>query len=117
MNSKKLSIIICLTAFIFAFTCLSFAEVPSLINYEGRLTDTDGNAVPDGTYEVQFSFYDVPSEGTALWSEMWDAATSPVMSINGVFNAMLGSHTPIPEDFSMIILPSIWVLRWGLILK
>ncbi len=30
------------------------AQVPQIMNYEGTLTDTDGNPVPDGTYEIQF---------------------------------------------------------------
>lgn len=34
------------------------AQVPNLINYQGTLSDADGNPVPDGVYEIEFNIYD-----------------------------------------------------------
>ncbi|MDM8557031.1 hypothetical protein QUF75_20080 [Desulfococcaceae bacterium HSG7] len=75
------------------------AQVPQIMNYEGTLTDTDGNPVPDGTYEIQFSLYSVLTGGTPLWTEAWNNTTVPVIVTNGKFNTLLGTHNPIPEEF------------------
>ena len=50
------------------------------INYQGMLTDSGGNPL-DGTYEMTFSLYEVPSGGTAL-----DTDTNSVEVENGLFN-------------------------------
>jgi hypothetical protein len=60
------------------------AEVPQMINYQGRLTDSEGNPVADNTYEVTFRIYDETS--TERWSEMHSVAT-----IDGLFSVQLGS--------------------------
>lgn len=43
-------------------------SVPTLINYQGYLTDASGNPLT-GNYQITFSIYGVPSGGTPLWSE------------------------------------------------
>lgn len=81
---------------------VSFAHagtVPQLINYQGTLTDTSGNPVPDGQYGVVFNIYDVATDGTPLWTETWNNTTVPVNTNKGNFNAMLGAHNPIPLSF------------------
>ncbi|MCK5640380.1 MAG: hypothetical protein KAJ19_06270 [Gammaproteobacteria bacterium] len=50
------------------------------INYQGMLTDSGGNPL-DGTYEMTFRLYEVPSGGTAL-----DTDTHSVEVENGLFN-------------------------------
>ena len=70
----------------------SSAQVPQLINYQGVLTNTDGELIT-GEYYVQFSIYDSESGGEALWSEMQDVAVS-----EGLFHVMLGSITLIPHS-------------------
>ena len=70
----------------------ALASVPAVINYQGRLTQPSGTTVADGTYSMLFSIYDVPTNGTALWSE-----TNPGVAVKGgLFATMLGSVTPIP---------------------
>jgi hypothetical protein len=81
---------------------VSFAHagtVPQLINYQGTLTDTSGNPVPDGQYGVVFNIYDVSTGGTALWTETWNNTTSPVVTIKGGFSVLLGANNPIPASF------------------
>lgn len=73
--------------------------VPQLINYSGTLTNTSGAPVPDGQYDVEFKIYNVPTGGTPLWTEAWNATTSKVITFSGVFNVMLGAHTSIPASF------------------
>ncbi len=73
--------------------CLAYADIPRLINFQGRLTDSSGKFVVDGNYSVTFSIYSVPSGGSALWSE-----TQSVSVSKGLFNVILGSNTPIPNS-------------------
>lgn len=75
------------------------ASIPQRINYQGTLSDTNGQPVPDGSYTIEFNLYNVPSGGTSLWTEKWDGTTTQAVVINGEFNVMLGAHNPIPVDF------------------
>lgn len=76
--------------FLLVVTQLTNAQVPQLINYQGVLTDAQGNPV-DGTQSVQFSIYDSATEGDELWTE-----TQSVIISDGLFHVLLGSVTPIP---------------------
>ncbi|MGD1048759.1 MAG: hypothetical protein ABR899_08430 [Candidatus Krumholzibacteriaceae bacterium] len=66
------------------------AEVPSLLNYQGILTDGSGVAVPDNTYGITFKIYEVPSGGSALWTEIDNVVVS-----KGTFSVTLGTVSPL----------------------
>jgi hypothetical protein len=68
----------------FCLSSLSHAEVPQMINYQGTLTDTTGSPIT-GDYDMTFSIYDAPTEGTQLWTESQNAV--PVEE--GIFNVLL----------------------------
>ncbi len=77
---------------------LSRAEsVPPLINYQGRLTDTDSKPVT-GTKKLTVNIYDAVSGGNLLWGPQV-FPTVPV--INGYFNIILG---PVETDGSGVAL-------------
>jgi hypothetical protein len=78
-----------------AVLCLSaVADVPKLINYQGRLTDAGGDPVADSTLSIVFTIYDAPAGGTNLWSETQSVTTDAA----GLFYVLLGSSTPIPDS-------------------
>ena len=70
------------------------AGVPPMMNYQGKLMQPSGAAVPDGTYSMQFAIYDVPTNGTALWSE----TNASVQVKGGLFAVLLGSVTNLPAN-------------------
>ncbi len=71
------------------------AEIPHLINFQGRLTDSSGVPVPDGT-PIKFSIYNVPGPGgNPLWSEIHPSDSDS----NGIFNVLLGSTTALNLPF------------------
>ena len=72
----------------------AFAEVPGLINYQGRLTDDAGAPVADGTYDITFSMYKDMVTMTPLWSSL----VQPVTVSGGLFTYVLGSDVPFPSD-------------------
>ena len=46
------------TIIILMIASMSVAEVPQMINYQGRLTDATGDPVADGSYNIVFRIYD-----------------------------------------------------------
>ncbi len=66
-------------------------QIPRSLSYQGKLTDDQGNPVPDSTYSITFRLFNVPSGGTAYWSE-----TQSIQTRGGLFHTLLGSITPIP---------------------
>jgi hypothetical protein len=75
----------------------TWAAVPTVINYQGRLTDNSIQENPlNGTVTIEFSVWDAATGGSSLWSE-----TQSVQVVAGLFNVLLGSTTPIaPTVFS-----------------
>ena len=79
---------------IICFVSLVYADVPRVINYQGRFTDNDDNPLT-GNYLVTFRFYEVGTGGEMLWEE------GHILTMaNGVFNALLGSIKPLELDFN-----------------
>ncbi|MEZ4195127.1 MAG: hypothetical protein R3B53_01885 [Candidatus Paceibacterota bacterium] len=78
-------------------TNLALAQANPQINYQGKLTNGSGVAVPDGTYNMRFWILTSPSIATssALWTESLTASDTKVQVTNGLFSVMLGSSTPL----------------------
>ena len=64
--------------------------IPRMLSYQGRLTDSLGNPVPDGNYQMTFRLYQQETGGTPFWTE-----AQTVMVRGGLFSALLGAVTPI----------------------
>ena len=67
--------------------------VPTLVNYQGYLTDTLGIPVDD-TLDMTFYIYDDVTGGDLWWSET--QANIPIE--RGVFNVILGNSNTIPDS-------------------
>lgn len=67
--------------------------IPSLINYQGRLTDAEGITLPGGTYRVAFRLWSDPaSESIGSPNHLiWGAQYEVTLLSNGVFNVILGA--------------------------
>ncbi len=90
MNRKKITCALLLIAFGAASL---YAQIPGLINFQGKLLDTSNNP-KNGTFSMVFSIYNVATGGSSLWTE-----TQPSVSVtNGVFSVQLGAVTPIPQS-------------------
>jgi hypothetical protein len=64
--------------------------IPQMLSYQGKLTDTLGQPVPDNDYSVAFKLYTLPTGGSPFWNETQDVKTRA-----GLFSVLLGSVTPI----------------------
>ena len=70
------------------------AQVPRTLNYQGYLTNPSGAAINNSALSLTFKLYPGASGGTALYSE-----TQSVIVSNGIFNALIGSSTPLNLSF------------------
>lgn len=76
---------------ILTLTNFANADVPQLLSYQGRLTNTVNEPVADGLYSITFSIYDAESNGTVVWSE----SLNDVQLTQGLFSVFLGQTIPI----------------------
>ena len=75
-----------LAAALFAFAAIAHAA-PTEINYQGVLTDQQGNPV-NGVRAIQIKIYDAPTGGTLLYSE--DLGNVPVQ--DGIYSFAFGAN-------------------------
>ncbi|MFA4889367.1 MAG: hypothetical protein WC628_07340 [Candidatus Omnitrophota bacterium] len=98
---KKLTALIFVTLLLWTMACglwsISYAAVPQLINYQGKLTSKGPTPLDENKdHEITFRIYDVESGGTPLWEEI-----HPDVRIEkGIFAVMLGSKTDFKPKLS-----------------
>ncbi len=95
---RKIALILML---LFVFGAgVGHAAIPRLINYQGRVTDTQGTPLT-GSYSVTFRIYDAESAGNLLWEE----THAGLVLDKGMFSVLLGSVTAlnIPFDKSYFL--------------
>ncbi|MCK4373428.1 MAG: hypothetical protein KAW61_09775, partial [candidate division Zixibacteria bacterium] len=86
---------ILITVFFFwGLALMTMADVPQMINYQGRLTDSLSDPVPDGDYEVTFEIWNdrFAFQDTLLWT----SGPQTVTVQNGLFTYNLGSAETLP---------------------
>ncbi|MDH3890884.1 MAG: hypothetical protein OEV49_07340 [candidate division Zixibacteria bacterium] len=83
-----------LTLICLLFVAAASADVPPLINYQGRLLDVGGSPVADGPYQISFKIYGSETGDDSLW---WSGFQT-VQVQDGLFDYQLGSTNPIPAD-------------------
>jgi len=71
----------------------AYPAVPSMINFQGRLTDNAGQPLTD-IVGITFSLYDSPTGGILKWSEIQNNVTVT----NGMLNVAVGSITAITPE-------------------
>ncbi len=88
---KFIKILVCLVVFL-GLSIITYADVPKMINYQGKITRPSG-ALVDTITTMVFSVYADSTGGTALWTE-----TQTVDVQYGVFSVLLGSVNPILDS-------------------
>ncbi len=69
------------------------ADVPYMVNYQGRLTDSGGTPL-DTTVDLAFCLFANETSTMPLWTETHPSVTV----VDGMFELILGSITPIPQS-------------------
>lgn len=91
-----------LIALMLMLSVSAFAQVnpvPQIMQFQARLTRPDGTSLPDGTYSIRFSLWNVASGGTAAANEKWNQ-TINVTVRNGNFSTLLNTSTGDPNKFN-----------------
>ena len=65
----------------------------TLIPYQGRVLDSNEQPLT-GTYRLRLALYNTPTSGSTIWSEV----QTTVAFQQGLFQLLLGSATPIPQQ-------------------
>lgn len=70
--------------------------VPTKMNFQGKATDSSGNVLANGTYNMRLRIYDADTAGTLLWSsDRLVSAAEGVQVSNGLFSIQLGRLVPL----------------------
>ncbi len=80
----------------FLFSSLAYAQVPHLINYQGRLTDKTGKPL-EGAYDVTFKIYDAENGPGEM--APWEEKHQGMVIQKGIFSVLLGSVTNLDLPF------------------
>ena len=99
MRYLKLFLVV---AVVCIFLSSTYADIPKVINFQGRLTDASGKFVLDGNYTLVFWIYTDSTGGGPKWFEEQSVSVS-----KGLFNVILGSSNPIPD--SIFNYPNAWL--------
>jgi hypothetical protein len=94
MKNQNVSIMLLILLGMLMVNAFAQNTVPTMINYQGFLTDTTGKAL-DGTYMLTFRLYEQP---TGVASIRWEEIHSEVTVVNGLFNVLLGSVNPLAAE-------------------
>lgn len=78
---------------VLALPITGLCEVPQQINFQGRLTDAEGNPL-NGDYTINFHLFNAETGGSQLWSSP-DGEEQMVTVINGIYNVKLGIYEPL----------------------
>jgi len=96
---KRISLFILTIIFLYTIPENSFAQQKSnktqatnslMISYQGRLMDSGGNPISNGSHTLTFKLYDQKTNGNVLWKEQQTLTTS-----NGIVTAQLGTNTSL----------------------
>ena len=96
MSKAVLTTVFCLTVICLCAAAV-VADVPQLINYQGKLMDSAGDPVADDTYSIYFRIYDAATDGTEVWAS---SGAQSVTTSSGLFTWELGSSNPIPTTLA-----------------
>ena len=70
------------------------ADIPHLISYQGRLTNTSGDPVGNGIYNIKFSIYSSEAGGSLMWFNTRDITVE-----DGIFDVLLGEAETLDLPF------------------
>lgn len=91
--------------FLFFVSFEVFAAPPTMVNYQGKLTDDSDVEVSDGNYDFKITIWDADSGGNCLYAMQGTCGTPTAKSVTvagGVFNILVGesSDNALSLDFN-----------------
>ncbi|RLB05470.1 MAG: hypothetical protein DRG83_02560 [Deltaproteobacteria bacterium] len=99
MKKSRLVTVVAAVLCFLLLTALSTMAQQSVevINYQGKLTNSDGSPLEDGTYSAMFEIFDTPSPAQGQ-NPLWNSARDlRITVVQGVFSVELGVQNPFPK--------------------
>lgn len=84
--------VLILALLVTATAAMAFA--PATTSFQGRVTQSNGLPVSDGSYQLTFRVYTVAGGGSPIWT-----STRTVTVMDGVFSVVLGQVNPLNLPF------------------
>lgn len=84
--------------FTFAFLMVAFStqlNAQALLSFQGIINNSDGTAVDNGTYSINFKLYESQNGGTPIWTETQD----DVQVTGGIYSVLLGIVDTLDAPF------------------
>jgi len=72
------------------------SQAQATLSVQGILKKANGDAVPDGSYNLTFKLYTQESGGSAIWTE----AQTGVDVVSGIYSTILGNTSPLNVSFN-----------------
>ncbi|MCP4413328.1 MAG: hypothetical protein GY808_12270, partial [Gammaproteobacteria bacterium] len=88
---KRLNVFMLSLVVLLILSSVTWAQVnfiPTMINYQGFLTDNSGTPLDGSGYEITFALY---YDTTGVASVVWEETHSDIIINDGLFNVLLGS--------------------------
>jgi hypothetical protein len=100
VTSFTVGILLCLFVLIsFTPEASAVTTVPTKMNFQGRVANSSGTILANGTYNMRFKIFSASTGGAALWSsERLVSASQGVQVTNGQFSVQIGDITPLPSS-------------------
>lgn len=80
-------------------------DVPASFTYQGLVTDTGGQPLPDGSHALQFRLYGAETGGSAVW----DSGAMNIGVRGGVFTVALGASPTPPITPAVLAGGDVWL--------
>lgn len=84
---KRIVLTVTILLLLSVFAQAEISGVPQLVNYQGKLTDANGDPLPTAEYKLQFNVYDDATAGSIKWGPQ---KFESVPVVRGYFNVILG---------------------------
>ncbi len=94
MNIRAI-ILVLLTTTTLGLTSKVSAQIPRLLTYQGQLTDSTGQPLPDGQYVITTKLYPDNSTTLPLYAE-----DHTVTVFKGLFAVLIGSNVSLPQSLT-----------------
>ncbi|MCP4413329.1 MAG: hypothetical protein GY808_12275 [Gammaproteobacteria bacterium] len=88
---RRLNVLVALFVLLIQLASFTWAQVnfiPTMMNYQGFLTDQNGAPLDGSGYEITFALY---SDTSGVASVVWEETHSDIIINKGLFNVLLGS--------------------------
>jgi hypothetical protein len=83
-----------LTTFLAATLSPVSAQMPRMFSYQGVVLDASGHFISNDKHNILIKLYDAVDATSPIYSEN----QTEILFVNGLFNVMVGSKTPIPSS-------------------